>query len=155
MLLLPLSSLHNRAEFDCNDTDLNRWLQQMARQHRARGIASTFVAVEQLDSPQILGYYALNFAELVSKNLPASLAKRLPEKVPVFRVARLAVSAAYQQKRIGEYLLMDAVARATRIKAETGGVGVLVNAKPNALNFYKKYGFEAMQDHSLNLFLSI
>jgi hypothetical protein len=51
--------------------------------------------------------------------------------------------------------LMDALDRVSRIAGEVGGVGLVVDAKPSAVGFYTRYGFEQMPDHSLHLFLPI
>ena len=155
MIFLPLNSQHDRKGFDCGNDDLNRWFSQVARQHKDRGVSSTFVAVSDNTSAEVLGYYAITVAELVNVDLPEQYQKRLPEKVPVFRLGRLAVSVRHKGQRIGESLLFDAIDRITRISQEVGGVGIVVNAKPSAIDFYKQYGFEQMADHPLNLFLPI
>lgn len=155
MIFLPLNSQHDRKGFDCGNDDLNRWFSQVARQHKDRGVSSTFVAVADSTSTEVLGYYAITVAELVNVDLPEQYRKRLPEKVPVFRLGRLAVSVRHKGQRIGESLLFDAIDRITRISQEVGGVGIVVNAKPTAIDFYKQYGFEQMADHPLNLFLPI
>ena len=103
----------------------------------------------------MLGFYAISMAELVNDDLPVPLRKRLPAKVPVFRLGRLATSKSQQGKGLGEFMLFDAIDRISRIASEVGGVGLVVNAKPSAVDFYKRYGFEPMADHPLNLFLPI
>ena len=153
MLVLPLNDGHDRQGFDCGDAHLNRWLQQTARQHKEKGVSSTFVAVTVPSSSAVLGYYAVSLAELVSPDLPAQHRKRLPLKVPAFRLGRLATSVLHRGQGIGEYLLFDAIDRVTRITSDVGGVGLVVNAKPGAVEFYRRYGFEPMADHPLNLFL--
>ena len=79
----------------------------------------------------------------------------MPTKIPVFRPGRLATAKQHQGKGIGEYMLFDAIDRVTRIAQEVGGIGVVVNAKPAAVDFYKRYGFEQMADHLRNLFLPL
>lgn len=155
MLVLSLNDRHDRKGFDCGDTDLNSWLKQTARQHREKGVSSTFVAVADEESTEILGFYAISFAELVNADLPAQYRKRLPSKVPVFRLGRLATALQHQRKGIGEYLLFDAIERVTRIVKEIGGIGLVVNAKSSAVDFYQRYGFEQMADHPQNLFLPL
>ena len=155
MLVLPLNDGHDRKGFDCDDDDLNRWFAQVARQHKEKGVSSTFVAVADEASTEVLGFYSLSLAELVNVDLPAQYRKRLPDKVPVFRLGRLATAKSHQRKRIGEFMLFDAIDRATRISQEVGGVGIVVTAKPSAVGFYLQYGFEQMPDHSQNLFLPI
>lgn len=71
----------------------------------------------------------------------------------MFRLGRLAMAMPHRRKGIGEHLLFDAIDRVTRIKNEVGGIGLVVNAKHSAIDFYQRYGFEQMADHPLNLFL--
>lgn len=153
MLVLPLNDRHDRKGFNCGDANPNEWLEKTARQHKDKGVSSTFVSVDVETSVEILGFYAISLAELVNANLPAQHGKRLPAKVPVFRLGRLATALAHQGKGIGEFMLFDAIDRTIRISGEVGGIGLVVNAKPSAINFYKRYGFEQMVDHPQNLFL--
>lgn len=155
MLVLPLNDRHDRSGFDCGDDELNRWFAQVARQHKKKGVSSTFVAVADEASTEALGFYAISLAELVNADLPAQYRKRLPGKVPVFRLGRLATAKNHQGRRIGEFMLFDAIDRVTRIALEVGGAGLVVNAKPAAVGFYQQYGFEQMMDHPQNLFVPI
>ena len=155
MLVLPLNNGHNRKGFDCGDAELNGWLAQVARQHKEKGVSSTFVAVADEASTELLGFYAISMAELINVDLPAQYRKRLPTKVPVFRLGRLATAKSNERQGIGEYLLFDAIDRVTRIAKEVGGIGLVVNSKPSAVGFYNRYGFEQMVDHPLNLFLPL
>ena len=155
MLVLPLNDGHDKKGFDCGDAELNSWLAQVARQHKEKGVSSTFVTVADETSTEVLGFYAISLAELVNGDLPAQYRKRLPTKVPVFRLGRLATAKSHERKGIGEYMLFDAIDRVTRIAKEIGGIGLVVNAKPSAVGFYNRYGFEQMADHSLNLFLPL
>ena len=155
MLVQPLDDRHDRKSFDCGDADLNGWLKQTARQHKEKGVSSTFVSVRDEASVEILGFYAISLAELVNANLPAQYGKRLPNKVPVFRLGRLATALGHQGKGIGEFILFDAIDRTTRISGEVGGIGLVVNAKHSAVEFYHRYGFEQMAAHPQNLFLPL
>lgn len=155
MLVLPLSKWHDRNEFDCGDEQLNSRFSQVAQQHKAKGVSSSFVVAATSQSAEVMGFYAISMAELVNGDLPAVSRKRLPAKVPVFRLGRLATSKNHQGKGIGEFMLFDAIDRVSRIASEVGGVGLVVNAKPAAVDFYSRYGFEPMADHPLNLFLPI
>jgi len=155
MLVQPLTEGHDRKGFDCGDTELNGWLRRVAKQHKEKGVSSTFVVVAEQSSQEIQGFYAISLAELVNADLPAQYRKRLPTKVPVFRLGRLATAISHQGKGIGEFMLFDAIDRITRIASEVGGIGFVVNAKPTAVDFYKRYGFEQMADHPRNLLLPI
>ena len=76
MLVLPLNDRHDRKSFDCGEVDLNVGLKQIARQHKEKGVSSTFVAASDETSVEILGFYAISLAELVNANLPAQYGKR-------------------------------------------------------------------------------
>lgn len=155
MLVLSLSKWHDRSGFDCGDGQLNNWFSQVAKQHKEKGVSSTYVVAATELSAEVLGFYAISIAELVNDELPALSGKRLPVRVPVFRLGRLATSRNHQGKGIGEFMLFDAIDRVSRVAGEVGGVGLVVNAKPTAVDFYKRYGFEQMADHPLYLFLPI
>ena len=155
MLVLPLNDGHDRKGFDCGDAELNDWLSRTARHHKAKGVSSTFLAVADETSAEVLGSYAVSLAELVNADLPVQYGRRLPTKVPVFRLGRLATARQHQGKGIGEHMLFDAIDRVTRIAKEVGGIGLVVDAKHSAVDFYKRFGFEQMADHPQHLFLPI
>ncbi len=155
MLFAPLTKAHDRAAFDCGDEALNHWFKQVARQHRDKGISSIFVAVADAASTEVFGYYSLSLTGFVNDALPTAQRKLMPQKVPAFRLGRLAVSLQHRGRQIGQHLLFDAIDRATRAAKDVGGAGIVVNAKPTAVGFYRQYGFELMADHPHNLFLLI
>ena len=59
MLVLPLNHRHDRKSFGCGDIALNGWLKQTARQHKEKGVSSTFVSVANETSVEVLGFYAI------------------------------------------------------------------------------------------------
>jgi predicted GNAT family N-acyltransferase len=154
-LILPLAGHHNRVGFDCGDDALNRWLSNVASQHKSKMISSTFVAVESQDSSDIYGFYSINITELKNEFLPQSMRKKLPLTIPAFRIGRLAVDSKYHGQGLGGLLLANALSRIVSVSDEIGGVLVLVDAKPTAVNFYLRYGFERFEDHPESLFIPI
>lgn len=153
MPYLLLDNHHNRNGFDCGDDVLNRWFRQVARQHSDKRISSTFVAVAEVTSTEVLGYYAITFGTVVSADLPESHGKRMPEKAPIFLLGRLATPTKYQGMGIGANMLFDAIDRVSEISKEICGIGLVVDAKPKAAGFYLKYGFKQMPEHPDKLFL--
>ncbi len=152
--ILLLSGHHDRKTFDCGNHLLNNWLATTANQHRQKGISTTYVAAETTSSATIFGFYSISVAELRNDEVPDAWKNKLPQKVPVFRIGRLAVDSAHQGTGLGRLLLANAISRVTRIAGEVGGIGLIVDAKPSAVEFYRRYGFEQMEDHPQNLFLS-
>jgi predicted N-acetyltransferase YhbS len=88
---------------------------------------------------------------LEGESVPATLRRRLPDyPLPVLRLARLAVDERSRGRGIGLALLRGVFTVAIRMRDEFGCVGVLVDAKPDALAFYERFGFvalEALQGH--------
>lgn len=156
MRILSLTSAHDRQGFDCGRPELDRWLQQVARQHQDKGLSKTFVAVDREEPARIWGYHALTLAELENRHLPAAWSRKLPQRIPGVRLGRLAVDHRFQGRRLGEFLLMDALARAKRIHTEAGGIGLFVDAPDEqAAGYYQRFGFQATPDNPLLLFLPV
>ena len=155
MQVLLLTGSHDRLGFDCGRQELNDWLRQVARQHQDKGLSKTFVAIREDEPARICGYYALTLAELENRHLPETWRKKLPRRIPGVRVGRLAVDRQYQEKGLGELLLIDALTRARRIYAEAGGIGLFVDAlDAQAAAYYQRFGFHESPDNPRLLFLS-
>lgn len=156
MRILPLTGSHDRQSFDCGRQELNDWLRRVARQHQEKELSRTFVAIREEEPERICGYYALTLAELESRHLLAAWRKKLPRRIPGVRLGRLAVDQRHQGKRLGELLLVDALARARRIHVEAGGIGLFVDAiDEQAAGYYLRFGFRAAPDNPLLLFYPV
>ncbi len=156
MRLQALTSSHDRQAFDCGQPDLNDWLRRFARQHRDKGLSRTFVATREEQPARIRGYYALSLAELEGAHLPAQGRSRFPRRIPGVRLGRLAVDVEFQNRGLGQWLLVDAMARARRIHAEAGGIGLFVDAKDErAAAWYRRFGFVHLPDRPLLLFYPV
>lgn len=153
-----LDETHDRRAFDCGSDPLNLFVRQVAKQHLKRGISRTFVLVSaDSEAPKpILGFFSLSACEGDASDLPPSVAKKLPRKIPAVRLGRLAVSKSAQGKGLGSGLLGLAM-RKTALSAEFIGVaGMFVDAKDEgAARFYQRFGFEPLPDRPLTLFLPI
>lgn len=74
--------------------------------------------------------------------MPASKGRRLPRyPVPVLRLARLAVDGSAKGRGVGSALRRSVLLLAARMSDEVGCVGLVVDAKPDAVAFYEKLGF--------------
>ena len=156
MLILPSAGNHDRQGFDCGRTELNDWMQRVARQHQHKGLSRTFVAILETVPTEICGYYALTLTEVDTLLLSPSRRKKLPRLIPGVRLGRLAVDRRCQGKRLGELMLMDSIERVRRITEHAGVVALFVDAiDDGAAGFYVRYGFERLADDPLKLFLSV
>lgn len=153
--IATLDRSHDRAGFDCGVPELNTFLKATARQHGQKGISRTFVLTD--GSPAILGFFTLTLCEIHSEQLPASQTRKYPlHSLPAARLARLAVSRKAQGKGYGELLLTEAIRRTALIADQTGVIGLFVDAKNDSVqSFYLRYGFLAIPENPLQLFLPI
>jgi predicted N-acetyltransferase YhbS len=65
--------------------------------------------------------------------------------MPALRLARLAVAESAQGQGIGNQLLKTVFAIAHEMADRTGCVAVVVDAKPEAAEFYERFGFESFE----------
>ena len=92
---------------------------------------------------KILGFVTVAAAEVEIAGLPVSRRKGLPSyPLPALRIARLAVDSRAQGRGVGAELLKQALILARRTAEAVGCVGVVVDAKADAVAFYERYGFE-------------
>ena len=152
-----IAKKHDRNSFDCGEPDLNEFLKKRARQSHERGAAKTFLAVDKADARTILGFYSLCPAALEYARAPEIVRKGLARHdVPVFRLARLAVSLTVQGQGLGGELILAAGRRCLLAAAEVGGVAMLIDAKNERVaNWYKSYGAIPLADTSLCLLLPL
>jgi predicted N-acetyltransferase YhbS len=61
--------------------------------------------------------------------------------VPILRLARLAVDLSARGRGLGKALLRFSIELAEKMMTELGCVGVVVDAKSGAEEFYQRYGF--------------
>jgi GNAT superfamily N-acetyltransferase len=134
----------NRAGFRSGDADLDRFFQQFAGQNQFRHhLGVTYVAVENRD---ILGFATVAAGHVEIDQLPAVVRRKLPRyPLPVLRLARLGVDRSAQGQGLGLQLLRFVLRLALRMADDYGCVGVIVDAKPDAVAFYAKYGFLAVE----------
>lgn len=149
-----LGPAHDRARFSCGVPALDTYLQKQARQDVRRRVAVAFVATP--DGKTIAGYYTLSQYSVELGVLPEEIAGKLPRYplVPATLIGRLAVSAAFRGRGIGELLLMDALSRCLYGSREIASAAVIVDAKDDgAVAFYRKYGFLELPKIAMRLFL--
>ena len=150
-----LNATHDRRGFDCGVEPLNRYLQQIARQHIAKGISKTFVLVdEDAAAPKpVLGFFTISLCHVLGQQVPAKWAKKLPEQIPAM-LGRLAVARTQHGAGYGKALLVEALHRIALVADLAGGIGLFVDAKDEAAAaFYARFGFEPTPSGPLTLFM--
>jgi predicted N-acetyltransferase YhbS len=151
-----LTKSHDRQAFDCGQSALNRYLPQTARPHIDKGIARTFVLVNEDFPEEIIGFFTLWWCELHTDYLPPAWSNKYPSKVPMVKLGRLAVSRHYQKPGMGEIMMVEAMKKTLTIAETAGIVGFLVEAKDEAAkHYYQRFGFQSLPDRPLERYLLV
>jgi GNAT superfamily N-acetyltransferase len=138
----PLREGDDRNDFSCGQADLDRFFQHYAGQNQFKlHLSVTYVAV--LDE-RIIGFATVAAGSLERASLPGPrLRKYLPAyPLPVLRLARLGVDRRVQGHGIGKALLRHVLSFAVDQRDSIGCLGVVTDAKPEAVPFYETLGFE-------------
>lgn len=147
LIIRALASDDDRSGFRSGNIDLDRFFQRFAGQNHFRHyIGVTYVAV---DGDAVVGFVTVSAASLEMETLAPALRRKLPAyPLPVLRLARLAVGEPAQGLGIGRALLRFVFALAHEMSARLGCVGVVVDAKDDAVTFYESYGFVPLEVHA-------
>lgn len=140
MEIRALRESDDRSRFRSGDSDLDRFFRRFAGQNQFRHyVGVTYVAV---DAGAILGFATVAPGHIEVEDLPASARRKLPHyPLPVLRLARLAVDGTARGHGLGRQLLRFVLHLALQMADDYGCVGVVVDAKPDAVDFYTRYGF--------------
>lgn len=164
MVIEPLDTYHDRDTFDCGIDSMNEFLRKTARQHAAKHVGVTHVAVEEADTIRILGYVSLSMKPVNRASLPN--AKKLPGgEYTVAFIGQLATDREFQGCGIGERLLSFAQLQALRVSSVFGLIGVALDllhiegeapsVTERRRRFYTDRQFEPLTDDTERLYKSI
>lgn len=148
---------HKRSGFASGNAKLDEYLQRHISQGVKKGIVQAYVAVD--DDNKVLGYYTLSAAHIQHSELPEAVARKLPRyPVPAALLGRMATDAEARRAglRVGSKLLIHAIKQALTATGTLGIACVVVDAKPDAVGFYQRFGFRPLkQEDGLRLYLPI
>lgn len=137
----PLARDDDRSDFSCGQADLDRFFEHYAAQNQFKlHLAVTYVAVA---AGRIVGFATVAASSMERTGVPsARVRKRLPAyPLPVLRVARLAVDTRARGVGVGRALLRHVLALAAEQRERLGCIGVVTDAKIDAVGFYASLGF--------------
>ena len=137
----------DRSRFRSGNADLDRFFARYAGQNQFRHhLGVTYVAVE---GAEIVGFATVAPSQVEVAHLPVEERRRFPRyPLPVLRLARLAVDEQVRGQGVGRVLLRAVFALAREMSRTVGCVGVVVDAKEDAVRFYERLGFRAMATRS-------
>lgn len=139
-----LSRDDDRGGFSCGQADLDRYFEHYAGQNQFKlHLAVTYVA--PVDG-RVVGFASVAASALERARVPNErLRRRLPGyPLPVLRLGRLGVDTRAQGLGIGKALLRHVLTLAIEQRDRLGCIGVVTDAKPDAVRFYENLGFEPL-----------
>lgn len=129
------------ASFDCKEQELNEYIRDEAKKQQRDGAAVVYLAWYDA---QLVGFVSLNMSSIRFQNIASQhLPSRTPYPYfPALMIGRVATEKMCQNQGVGRLLCLRAVAMAVRLRREIGCQFVILNAKKNSIDFYKRCGFE-------------
>jgi GNAT superfamily N-acetyltransferase len=134
MEIRALRATDDRSAFLSGDEALDRFFHRYAGQNQFRHhLGVTYVAV---DGDRIVGFATVAPRHVDIEDLPERTRRRLPRyPLPVLGLVRLAVDQSAKSAGLGTELLRFVLKLASRMADEVGCAGVVVDAKPGAVEF--------------------
>jgi len=139
--------------FDCSDKDLNDFLLKDAKKYILSMLATTYLI---RDDNNIIAYFCLSNDRITrDENLGKAQWNKLNRTVanekrrksyPAVKIGRLAVSTEYANSGFGKLIIRIVKEMYAHLKQQAGCRFITVDAYQNALEFYKKNGFDFLTE---------
>lgn len=134
---------HDASQFASGQPELDDWLRRSARDSDGRNLTRTYVW--HRGDGIVIAYCTLAPYLIDREQLSKKRARGLPNRIPCYLLARLAVHADEQGRRLGSTVLMEALVRVAEHAEDIGGRFVVVDAiDDRAASFYAHHGFERL-----------
>ncbi len=134
-----LNKSHVRTGFECGKALLDNYIRTQASQDVKRDLSACYVMTEE-GKNEVVGYYTLSSNSIERTTFPANMIARLPPSygdLPTILMGRLAVDNKIKGKRLGEYLLINALNKCVEVSQTIGALAVVSMRPmlPYALSF--------------------
>ncbi|MCE9932678.1 MULTISPECIES: GNAT family N-acetyltransferase [Aeromonas] len=137
-----LTAEHLQMPFHSASERMNRFFAEFALPEQELGISSTYCLV---DEDGVLGFFTLCQGSVLKETLGY---KTRYKDVPVVRIGRLAVTEECERTGLGRHLVAFALKEAREVRKTAGAVALVVDAVPEAVDFYQKCDFKAVGESS-------
>ena len=140
MKIQILKKSDDRSSFSCGEIELDYFFQRYAGQNQFKHfVGTTYIAT---DEKEIFGFITVSSGSLSRDDLPKNLQKKFPNyPLPILHITRVGVDVKYQNRGVGKELMFSAFKLAVEQKERVGCIGVVVDAKVDAVRFYQQLGF--------------
>ena len=141
--------------FDCGNEMINTFVQKSLKKRVKKYLSQAYVLLNEKEN--FVGFYTLDTFSINKEifelpNKPSTL----PPIVPVVKLNILGIDKTLQGQGIGKRLLKDALLKVVNISKIARCVGIYLTAEKDAVTFYEKLGFVALNNaEPLPMFLHI
>lgn len=131
--------------FNCGNKVINKFAKDNLKAKGRSATSAVTVLLDALDENRLVGFYTASAHLLVRDNYPVTgLFGKSPKNVPVIKLDMLGVELSYQKQGFGEELVALAMERTAVLAKVISCYGLYLDADKDAVNFYKKLGFIAL-----------
>lgn len=140
----PDKTYFEQKKFDCEHPVINKFVIGSLKQQVKKNTSVAYVLTDSSINDRFIGFFTLVMSCIDNAAL-APFASSLPRQVPCVRLVMLGIDKGYKKQNLGLRLLRHALIK-TKESAQTLGCrGLYLDADPDAVAFYTKYGFIALQ----------
>jgi len=145
--IVSLSDI-TRSEFDrvkkgfsCDNEELEKHIKQYAFNHQKEGLFQTYFYVD--DSENFLGYISVAVATIERTKIEDELdiSSSIKYSIPAIKITRLCVFDDFCSRGVGTLLMTFANILAVAQQKKIGCRALIVDSKPEAIEFYKRFNF--------------
>ena len=142
-------SRHATSDFDCGNTQLDRWINYFADHSRRSRTANTYVFSHD---GRVIAFYALTPHVTDRDDVDRRVGRGSPDRIPSYLIAKFAVTRSHQGRGIGAALLLDALSRLVMASVDVPSRLIAVEAvDETTAHFYERHGFVRGRPSSLTL----
>ncbi|MDR2855840.1 MAG: GNAT family N-acetyltransferase, partial [Methanomicrobiales archaeon] len=129
-------------DFSCGSEEIDIFLTKTAKIAQIENTSRTHLVYLNDD---LVGFFSLICDSITQKDIEIQFQKEnyVHKVYPAVKITRLAVRDEYQGKGIGHALLYYALGVVYALQRYVACRFVIVDAKPDAIDFYKKFGFHS------------
>ena len=130
-----------KKNFSCQNEELEKHIKQYAFNHQKEGLFQTYFYVDNNDN--FLGYISVAVATIERTKIEDELdiSSSIKYSIPAIKITRLCVFDDFCSKGVGTLLMTFANILAIVQQKKIGCRALIVDSKPEAIEFYKRFNF--------------
>jgi ribosomal protein S18 acetylase RimI-like enzyme len=130
-----------KKSFTCSNAELEKHIKQYAFNHQKDGLFQTYFYTD--DNENFLGYISVSVATIERAKIEDELniSSSIKYSIPAIKITRLCVFNDFCSKGVGTLLMTFANILAIVQQKKIGCRALIVDSKPEAIEFYKRFNF--------------